>query len=89
MIDALAEAKKFKRYYIYYPYYWLKNRIKVMLYQKDLTKLKKVIADNKERWVQSLTYMADERIEDPEWVIEGHLEIILDDLINKMTGKGD
>ena len=47
-------------------------------------KLKKVIADNKEKWIQSLTYMADERIEDPEWVIEGHIDLILDDLINKM-----
>jgi len=35
MIDALVEVKKFKRYKIYYPYYWLKNRIKVMLYKKD------------------------------------------------------
>lgn len=33
--DALAEAKKFKRYYIYYPYYWIKNRLKVMLHKKD------------------------------------------------------
>lgn len=35
MKDALAEAKKFKRYYIYYPYYWIKNRLKVMLHKKD------------------------------------------------------
>lgn len=84
MIDALAEAKKFKRYYIYYPYYWLKNRIKVMLYRKNLTKLEKVIADNKERWVQTLVYLSDEKIEDQWGVAEAHLDIILDDLINKM-----
>lgn len=35
MKDALAEAKKFKRYYIYYSYYWIKNRLKAMLHKKD------------------------------------------------------
>lgn len=84
MIDALAEAKKFKRYKIYYPYYWIKNRIKVMLYKKDLTKLERVIADNKERWTQTLVYLTDDRIDDQWGVAEEHLDLILDDLINKM-----
>ena len=35
MPDALAEAKKFKRYYIYYPYYWIKNKLKIMLHKKE------------------------------------------------------
>lgn len=56
---------------------------------KELTKLEKVIADNKERWIQSLTYMMNDEIEDQWGVAEAHLDIILDDLINKMsTGKG-
>ena len=47
-------------------------------------KLKKVIADNKERWTQTLVYLSDDRFPDQWKVAEAHLDLILDDLIDKM-----
>jgi hypothetical protein len=37
---------------------------------------------NKERWATGLTYMADERLEDPFKTAEAHLTIIMDDIKN-------
>lgn len=56
---------------------------------KDLTKLENVIADNKERWAQSLAYIMDDEIEDQWGVAKAHIDFIFDDLVNKLTGKGD
>lgn len=51
---------------------------------KEVTELEKVIADNKERWTQILVYLSDDGIEDQWGVAKCHLDLILDDLINKM-----